>query len=541
MSITVDSTNLVAESDETNNYIKKSALPQINVYLDIATDYSFLIPPITNYIGQYANIVSSGQDVNIYVGRKNSNIPTTKQTLSTGQTWQLDSNLVSFNSKREGLPYNGIVARKNNNIYVFGNDVDGDIASLRKLVANQQWYFSKSTPERVDYVAQEDLDGLFVFDYLHTNDNQPKYRLNNANFARVVDNVLNSNVYNLAIKRVLTTNDNTSLRIKHVNAELSPKFRNFTNPGPVVLARGVWSNLFTWEKFGFELATGQGTSKPRDTWLIEITGGPNTECPTCPNYNFSTLTDYYWPALIAGVQAYSSNNNITYVGFSNGCRTALRSLEKYQNTGKINASYYNNGTDWIQTNLVANPRVVDTFVAVGCPGIMQAGDSAFMHISRDFGNKILQNLNTKNHVTQNDTGQAIKSQCGNYSRVFSFILRDACYTVAGKLSGADSISYNLVKDYNNWINNGNGSQVGTGVTVNNFLSIYGTLPPGYNAVGSSDGLVSVEDTINVAGTVNTSNFDIQYYPYSFHFSDKEQESLPDRLETKNRIKNFINR
>ena len=77
-----------------------------------------------------------------------------------------------YNSKREGLQYNGIVVRNGNNIYIFGNDIDGDIAALRKLVANQQFYFSKSTSEKIDYVAEEDLDGLFVFDYLHTDENQ---------------------------------------------------------------------------------------------------------------------------------------------------------------------------------------------------------------------------------------------------------------------------------------------------------------------------------------------------------------------------------
>lgn len=82
------------------------------------------------------------------------------------------NNLVRFNSKKEGLPYNGLAVKKNNNIYVFGNEIDGDIAALRKLVDNQEFYFSKSVPERIDYISEEDLDGLFVFDYLHTDENK---------------------------------------------------------------------------------------------------------------------------------------------------------------------------------------------------------------------------------------------------------------------------------------------------------------------------------------------------------------------------------
>ena len=41
---------------------------------------------------------------------------------------------------------------------------------VRKLITNSQFYFSKSGSDRVDYVSKEDLDGLFVFDYLHTDD-----------------------------------------------------------------------------------------------------------------------------------------------------------------------------------------------------------------------------------------------------------------------------------------------------------------------------------------------------------------------------------
>ncbi|MBI2658470.1 hypothetical protein HYX08_07295 [Candidatus Woesearchaeota archaeon] len=72
----------------------------------------------------------------------------------------------------EGLPYNGIVIRSGNNIYVLGNDIDGELAALRKLVDDREFYFSKSVTEKIDYVSEEDLDGIFVFDYLHTDENQ---------------------------------------------------------------------------------------------------------------------------------------------------------------------------------------------------------------------------------------------------------------------------------------------------------------------------------------------------------------------------------
>jgi len=174
VSITVDFKNTVAEIDEGNNYIRKAARPATKVYVDIATDYSVLNSVINNYLDDYIDIVSSGQDVNIYVGRKNTNIPKGKQETRENpkQKWELNNNIVSFNAKSEGLPYNGLVVKDGTNIYVSGNEIDGDIAALRKLVDNQEFYFSKSVSSRSDYISEEDLDGIFVFDYLHTDENR---------------------------------------------------------------------------------------------------------------------------------------------------------------------------------------------------------------------------------------------------------------------------------------------------------------------------------------------------------------------------------
>ncbi|MEK6943670.1 MAG: hypothetical protein AABX00_06415 [Nanoarchaeota archaeon] len=529
VSISVDFKNTVAETDENNNYVKKTTRDPINANINVAVDYPVLSGTIQNFLGQYVNIVTSGQDVNIYVGRKNSNIPKNEQT-TKNQKWELKNNLVRFNSKQEGLPYNGIVVRKNNNIYVFGNDIDGDIAALRKLVANQQFYFSKSAANKVDYIGEESLDGIFVFDYLHTDENQPKYRKNDNNFATVVLNVLNSDVSTLSIKRVLTTNDNTSLRLKHINAELSPKFQQFSNPQPVVLAAGLHNNLFTWEDFGLELSKGIRTKNIRDTWLIEITGGPNTECKTCPNYDFNDLITYYFPALLAGVQKYSNKTNLTYVGFSNGCRTALSSLELYQNAGKTNAGYYNSGTDWLDMNLSANP--IGTFVAVGCPGAFE-GDSPFKTYFSKYYNQIHSVLLKDNltHVDADRLGKYLLSYCllnGDSS---------ACTTAAEKYSGDYNISLNLAKQYGDWMAYSNDSQPGLGLSFNNFEMVYGKLPPiiDFFAPGSSDGVVTVDDSNSIYYVINSNNKRSQLINKKTHAELREDEKMRDSVE------DFINR
>ena len=161
--------------------------------------------------------------------------------------------------------------------------------------------------------------------------------------------------------------NNSTLRLKHVNSDFSDRFVDVVvgNSKPVVLARGLWSNLLTWDDFGKELVS--DPTNARDTWLIEITGGPEQDCDTCPNYRYDDLVDYYWPALIGGVQKYSEQNKLDYVGFSNGCRVALDSLKNYSSTGKNNAGYYFDSSTGIYKLMDLGSNPVDTFVAVGCP------------------------------------------------------------------------------------------------------------------------------------------------------------------------------
>src|SRR3989338_500860 len=100
--------------------------------------------------------------------------------------------------------------------------------------------------------------------------------------------------------------------------------------------------LLTLEDFAKDIAT--DPKNARDSWLIEMVGGPTIDenCDTynCPSYTFSDLKTYYWHTLIAGVEKYSNQNKLDYVGFSNGCRVALDSLKNYSVTGKNNAGYY---------------------------------------------------------------------------------------------------------------------------------------------------------------------------------------------------------
>ncbi|MBI2658471.1 hypothetical protein HYX08_07300 [Candidatus Woesearchaeota archaeon] len=404
---------IIAETDEKNNYIKKAARPATKAYIDIVTDYPVLTSVINNYLDDYIDIVSSGQDVNIYVGRKNSNLPKDLQK-TDNKNWKYENNIITYTSKSEGLPYNGLVVKDGTNIYVFGNEIDGDIAALRKLVDNQEFYFSKSVSSRADYISEEDLDGLFVFDYLHTDENQAKYRKNNENFRKVVENVLNSDVTSLSIKRVLTANDNTSLRLKNINAELSVKYKNFSNPRPVVLGHGVFGDLFSLEKLANKIAKDNAFNGKyvRDVWLIEYTGGPNTECSTCPNYDYNTLKTYYWPALLGGVLKYSNKNSVDYVGYSLGGGLALDSYTQYyQGTSNTIGYYLNDSGNWTTFNLSAN--FVDHMVLLAPMGTFN-GTTRFTAIIDRHGNQTKSALSQYNHISQKNISDSINKVCKWY-------------------------------------------------------------------------------------------------------------------------------
>lgn len=111
-----------------------------------------------------------------------------------------------------------------------------------------------------------------------------------------------------------------------------------------------------------------------DVWEIELNGGENTECPTCPDYTYQDQVDYFWPALVAGVMNYSAKNQVNYIGHSNGCRVALSSLNSYSN-GKNGTGFgFNTITGVYDINLSLPNIPVDKFFGVACPGFANVVD-----------------------------------------------------------------------------------------------------------------------------------------------------------------------
>mgnify|MGYP001565219610 CR=1 FL=1 len=241
-----------------------------------------------------------------------------------------------------------------------------------------------------------------------------------------------------------------------------------TNQKQVVFDHDILWNLFSFEKFGKELAF--NSKNARDTWLIEITGGPEQDCDTCPNYRYEDMIDYYWPALVAGVEYYSGQNKIDYIGHSNGCRSALDSLKNWSATGKKNAGYCFNtvtGKYDVVCNLSAIP--VDAFVGIACPGAFD-GYSSYAYYFNKSADELKNNLVVNKHVTG---GELSKSLLNSKNCKISF----NCILTAGSLLliGDNAISYSLGDKYLYFIQNNSDSQLGINLNINRLLVYNGII------------------------------------------------------------------
>ena len=486
-----------AEDYSGNNVILDYPVVEpVMVYLEVDSGYAAVDEVIEEFVGDYVEVVSSRNeaDLDVYIGKSFCLASNFCQDYLSG-------NLIRFEGRREGLPYNGLIVDGNREVFVFGNEIDGLIAGVRRLVDDRGIYLNErnSWLDLDDvYLDSESLDALSVYDFLHTDENVGVYRKDNEAFGKVVGDVLRRDVFNLEVKRVLTK-DGVSLRMKNLASEFSEGFRNFVGMRPVVMAGGLFNDLETWES---QFLAGNGLAiqlaeEGRDVWEIEITGGSGTECEECVDYSYADLVDSYWPALMAGVQYHTGAVSLDYVGFSNGCRVALSSLESYQEKGKENVG----SIDGIDVDLEgsSSARVVDSFVGVGCPGAFE-GESYLMEQVGDHPDSV-EDLRGegKGHVDKDDVAKRL-------------------HLLGRVLPGGNSISLNLWSSYVDFIFNYADSQPGN-FDVDRARIIYGF--GGVNGWGDDerdDGMVTEVDAIAIVNNINSINTDdIESYEVSHQF------------------------
>jgi pimeloyl-ACP methyl ester carboxylesterase len=314
-----------------------------------------------------------------------------------------------------------IVQGQKPTILAYGLGVEGDVAAVKRLVNAGNYFFDRTVysrygpnmsllPPVITYIDDYDTLGISVADIMHNAENQQHYGKNTSGFAAVTRKILFDNTYELSVLPVKTLNttsygESTILRVKHVNSDYSKDYCDARgiNGTPVIFAGGIFSHLESWEGDGKGLARIMA-NEGRDVWEIELTGGPDTDCPTCPNYQYGDLVDHYWPASIAGIAEYSGKSQFHYVGHSNGCRAALSSLNAYSNSGKASAGAY---FDWqtgqyLSADLPAH--AIDRFVGVACPGTLN-GTSLFTFVAglptitgEANGDHAMRRLNVSKHV-----------------------------------------------------------------------------------------------------------------------------------------------
>src|SRR3989344_2761705 len=448
--------------------------------------------------------------------------------------------MVIMKNKQLDNPYTGAICSFRNGtktvVVAIGSDIDGDIAAVKKLGSAANVYFSGTAVKPRIVIDWNDLTAIGVYDFLHNSENLPNYHVNTPQFGNITEKILNGNTYDVAIRLVNTTNANpTTLRVKNVNSDFSPNYRNtvaVNNPHPVVLSGGIFSDIEAWESSNGRdgLANKLARDEGRDVWEIEMTGGPIGENESSLDYTYQNLVEDYWPALLGAVQYYTGKITMDYVGHSNGCRAALSSLKNYQTTGKSNVGIVQNlqtGNN-VNVSLQGNSgaHVVNTFVGVACPATLNdltifsrasrtPIDSNFYSIHGLAGDLAMSAI-SKTHITMAD----YTNKLFILGRIEPGLFPDIAI-LASIFSSDDKISRNLMDFYNDLSIEANSNFSLTGLNISKVRLYYG------NALVGGDGAVALGDMLIINDSITSGNKfgSVGEGPLFNHVSIKNRDSI----------------
>jgi len=513
------------ESNKGNNFAFKKFEGFPYVFVSVNLEINSLEEEFTNYIkdnlkSSYYSDKESNADIKIYIGKNNL---FNKQKLGFTKNkfdYYYDFGNIYFKNKVGSFPYNGLLASYKDsdiiNILIYGNEIDGNIAAVKEFINNEPDFVNIGN-ENSFFVDDENAVAIKVFDFLHNTGNENNYKKDNDAFKGVVRSALRDEMYNEQDYTV-TSASGVNLQLRNLKPNASSMYLSYLNDSgvpvelPVVLARGLWSNLSTWQVLASELS-----NEGRDAWLIEITGGPEQDCDSCPDYTFDNLTDDYVPSLLNGVLTFTGKDKIQYVGFSNGCRATLSSLEKNK----------------------FDSNKIETFIGVGCPGAFD-DQSLISKYLKIHGERIKNDLGGKSHITLSDLGKSLKKFCED----------NVCTYLATGLSNSvgSKISYNLAVKYLFFINSSDDKQPGENLSLDYFLIIHGYLPTFHRFLGfliptvtKHDLMVVTEDADAIYSNI-VSNNKTHLRVLGMHGTPealKDVFSLPDKSSTKRLIKKYL--
>ena len=495
--VSADYDNEINETNENNNFASKEFLGLPYVYVSSSTGLLGVDDEIKNYIknkltsGYYTESQSEA-DAEVYIGKNNPKNQVDNVNYLDKLGFGFEYGSIKYYDKVGANPYSAIVSgvkekpfigTGNVIIMVAGNEIDGNIAGVKEFIKNQDSILG--TKDSVSFfIDDENLDGVKIWDYMHNDVNKGDYNQNSEQFRKIARNALNDSMFT-EVNYNVTASGSINLRLRNLKPDFSNDYLLYLNSTsdafmPVVMSGGIWADITAWQDLGGELS-----SSGRDVWLIEMTGGPNTECSDCINYNYTNLADDFWPALIGAVQKKTGKDKIQYVAHSNGCRTALDSLSNWSAAGKPNAGkVIYNGSE-LNVDMLPNP--VDTFVGVACPGNF----SELSYFARQInlsGGVAIERMRAKGnlHPKFGDVAHELESVSGEVAGITRF-------------SNNPKISLNLFEQYFKWISGDTDSQPGSGLSFNSFTIIGGRF------ISDSDLIVPIKDEDGIFAKIQSNN------------------------------------
>jgi len=244
----------------------------------------------------------------------------------------------------------------------------------------------------------------------------------------------------------------------------------------------------------------------------ELTGGPGTECDTCPDYTYEDVVNKHWPAAVGGVLKLTGKTEAAYVGHSNGGRVALDSMKNYTNVRNVQ-SYLSDGTPFTLNSINPSNPIIN-YIGVGVPGAFATSTIFTRDVDEGKGDRVVNEFiaEGKTHVRLAEVGAKLETFGGWLARMIA-------------KNDEQKISRSILERYITIANSTSDTQPGTSISLPKFTLIYGTLFD----EKTSDGIVPKADAIAIS--TNVASIDEQLIETStLHSSQKEDREIKTTIK-----------